>query len=46
MQDLHVSDVVDVERLLQTDHQPRPVQLDCQNGVAVAVLAYLSAYAK
>ena len=39
---LHVSDVVDVEGLLQTHNQPRSVELDCEDGVAVAVLAYLS----
>ena len=40
----HVPDVVDVESLLQADHQPRPVQLHRQDGVAVAVLADLSPF--
>ena len=44
MENLHISDVVDVERLLQADHQPGPVELDSQDGVAVAVLAYLSPF--
>ena len=43
VEDLHVPDVVDVERLLQTDDQSSPVQLHCQDSVAVAVLTYLSA---
>ena len=41
VQHLHVPDVVDVERLLQAHHQPRPVELHCQDGVTVAVLTYL-----
>ena len=41
VENLHVSDVVDVERLLQADHQPGPVELDSQDGVAVAVLTDL-----
>ena len=41
VEDLHVPDVVDVERLLQAHHQPRPVELDSEDGVAVAVLADL-----
>ena len=41
VENLHISDVVDVERLLQADHQPGPVELHGQDGVAVAVLADL-----
>ena len=44
VEDLHVPDVVDVERLLQADNQPGPVELHGQDGVAVAVLTYLGAY--
>ena len=41
VEDLHVPDVVYVEGLLQADHQPRPVQLDRKDCVAVAVLTDL-----
>ena len=41
VENLHVSNVVNVERLLETDHQPSPVELDCQDSVTVAVLTYL-----
>lgn len=43
VEDLHVPDVVNVERLLQADDQAGPVELHSQDGVAVAVLTYLSA---
>ena len=41
VENLHISDVVNIERLLQADHQPGPVELDSQDGVAVAVLTDL-----
>ena len=37
---LHVADVVDVQRLLQTNHQPRSVELHREDRVTVAVLTY------
>ena len=37
---LHVPDVVDVQRFLQTNHQPRSVELHREDRVTVAVLTY------
>ena len=39
---LHVPDVVDVEALLEADHQPAPVHPDCPDLVVVGVAADLS----
>ena len=39
MQNFHVSDIVDVERLLETNHQTRTVHFHSQNFGAVTVVA-------
>ena len=43
VQYLHVSDVVDVQRFLQTNDQASSVQFDRQDRVGVAVVADLGA---
>lgn len=43
VEDLHVADIVNVERLFEAYHQPRAVELDGEDGVAVAVVAYFRA---
>lgn len=40
----HVPNVVNVQRLLETNHQTGTVQFDGQNGVRIRVVAYFGAF--